>query len=490
MARWGRGRRGGGSRWGGESPWRPYVPVARRRELAAREIEELSKKGHAAEPVVIEGRAIARTFWGKAWCENLERYSDFANRLPRGRTYVRNGSVVDLQLATGRVTALVSGSSLYRVEIELHAAEQRLWKELKAACAGQIDSLVELLAGTFSEGVMRRLAARDGGLFPAPGEIRMACSCPDGAGMCKHLAAVLYGVGARLDTRPELLFLLRQVDHRELISEAATSSLGPPGLAAEDGASLEVGEMERLFGIEIEIEKKAGKDEKDEKEGKQEKQEKQEKEKKDNKDDREMPRAARQPDAGREPRPGRPRTGSGRPRKEAARSSPEASGHRHAASKDPSPGAGASRAAPSWEPASKKRSSRATISGESPSGATPSRPRTTSRRQGRRASLLDERRELLEEHFRKAKGLTPAEYRALASVSPIRASAELRRLTDGGLLIQEGKKRGTRYRRGAGLGQAGLRGEAERGGEAGMAGGEARGRREEKARGRPGRRGG
>jgi uncharacterized Zn finger protein len=62
---------------------------------------------------------VARTFWGEAWCENLERYSDFANRLPRGRTYVRNGSVVDLRIAPGAVTALVSGSDLYEVEMLL-----------------------------------------------------------------------------------------------------------------------------------------------------------------------------------------------------------------------------------------------------------------------------------------------------------------------------------------------------------------------------------
>src|SRR5437870_5279274 len=94
-------------RWYG---FRPYVPVARRRAQAAREIEKRRKKGHAVAPVVLEGRTIARTFWGKAWCANLEAYSDYENRLPRGRTYVRNGSVVDLQIQPGKIVALVSGS--------------------------------------------------------------------------------------------------------------------------------------------------------------------------------------------------------------------------------------------------------------------------------------------------------------------------------------------------------------------------------------------
>src|SRR6202048_743999 len=95
--------------WG----WRPYVSVAERRRQAQREMAKLTKKGQTVSPVVIEGRTIVKTFWGKAWCENLERYSDFANRLPRGRTYVRNGSVIDLQITPGEIKAMVSGSEIY-----------------------------------------------------------------------------------------------------------------------------------------------------------------------------------------------------------------------------------------------------------------------------------------------------------------------------------------------------------------------------------------
>src|SRR6516165_2714205 len=95
--------------------FRPYVPVAQRRAQAAREVAKRQKKGQTVSPVVIEGRAIATTFWGKAWCDNLESYSDFANRLPRGRTYVRNGSVIDLQITPGQIKALVSGSEIYKV---------------------------------------------------------------------------------------------------------------------------------------------------------------------------------------------------------------------------------------------------------------------------------------------------------------------------------------------------------------------------------------
>src|SRR6516164_5586795 len=134
--------------------WRPYVTVAERRRKAARAIEKLKKRGHPVSPVVIEGRAIAKTFWGKAWCDNLERYSDFANRLPRGRTYVRNGSVVNLQIEPGRVKALVSGSELYEIRIEIAALPKQHWVALKERCAGQIGSLIELLQGKLSKAVM------------------------------------------------------------------------------------------------------------------------------------------------------------------------------------------------------------------------------------------------------------------------------------------------------------------------------------------------
>jgi len=195
--------------------WRPYVSVHARRRNAEREMERLRKKGQPVSPVVLEGRSIARTFWGQSWCRNLERYSDYSNRLPRGRTYVRNGSVVDLQIARGEVKARVSGSSLYTVRVEVGAVPRARWTALCRSCAGGIDSLVELLQGRLSKGVMARICAEKTGLFPSPAEIQFTCSCPDWAAMCKHVAAVLYGVGARLDARPELIFALRQGDQQE-----------------------------------------------------------------------------------------------------------------------------------------------------------------------------------------------------------------------------------------------------------------------------------
>lgn len=230
--------------------WGEYVPVAQRRAQAAREMAKLAKEGHPVSPVVIEGLRIARTFWGKAWCDNLERYSDFANRMPRGRTYVRNGSVVDLQVAPGEVTAIVSGSDLYRVNVTIAPVPGTHWDALCKDCGGAVDSVVELLQGRFSKAVMGRICQAGTGLFPAPAEIQMACSCPDWATMCKHVAAVLYGIGARLDERPELLFRLRQVDEAELIASAA-SSLAIDRQAPASGKVLEEGDLSAIFGVEI-----------------------------------------------------------------------------------------------------------------------------------------------------------------------------------------------------------------------------------------------
>jgi hypothetical protein len=230
--------------------WRPYVPVAARRERAARQMDTLRRRGHPVAPVTVAGRAIATTFWGKSWCENLERYSDFANRLPRGRTYVRNGSVLDLQIAPGEVRALVIGSELYEVQVSVSAVPKALWTAIAKDCSGRIDSLVELLQGRLSRGVMERICREETGLFPSPREIRFDCSCPDWAAMCKHVAAVLYGIGTRLDEKPALLFALRKVDEKALIARAGESfPLAQKGLGAEK--VLGDAGLSEIFGIEI-----------------------------------------------------------------------------------------------------------------------------------------------------------------------------------------------------------------------------------------------
>jgi uncharacterized Zn finger protein len=232
--------------------FKPYVPVAQRRAQAAKYAQKVAKKERRQlAPVVIEGRAIATSFWGQAWCENLERYSDFASRLPRGRTYVRNGSVIDLQIARGEVKALVSGSEVYRVHIKIKTLGKSLWSKIKHDCGRSIASLIDLLQGRFDQGIMQRLTLRDGGMFPPPPEIEMECSCPDWADMCKHVAAVLYGVGARLDDSPQMLFTLRNVDHLELVEQAVDAKNLDQSLAASSDPALAGSDLGELFGIEL-----------------------------------------------------------------------------------------------------------------------------------------------------------------------------------------------------------------------------------------------
>ena len=240
---------------------RRYVPVAKRRAQTDRKLSKLRAAGTPLQPVRIEGRTIARNFWGKRWCDHLESFSDYANRLPRGRTYVRNGSVFHLEIEPGLVKAKVVGTRLYTVSLRvarwcagagptgggsLRVAKLKAaaWKSIKSRCSGQIDSVLELLRGSLSDHVMEIVTSRDSGLFPAPREITVQCSCPDWAQVCKHVAAVFYGVGNRLDHRPELLFLLRGVDPAELTAEMALPDAAPASDDLADAALAEIFDIE------------------------------------------------------------------------------------------------------------------------------------------------------------------------------------------------------------------------------------------------------
>ncbi len=243
--------------WYGSRGWdyRPYVSVATRRALAATALAKLVRKtGRAPEPIVVGNRRrqIATTFWGKAWCDNLERYADFTNRLPRGRTYVRNGSVVDLTIGRGKIEARVAGSELYEVTISIAPTAKARWRRVVARCTGRIESLVGLLRGELSGDVMAVLVDAKEGLFPDPRAMTFECSCPDWAGMCKHVAAVLYGVGVRFDEKPALFFTLRQVDEAELLSSATSGAVSRTRTG--DGKRIAADKLGDVFGIDIEDE--------------------------------------------------------------------------------------------------------------------------------------------------------------------------------------------------------------------------------------------
>lgn len=228
--------------------YRRYVSAAERRKKAEKTAAKMSKKGEKVKSIKINGRTIAKTFWGKSWCDHLESFSDYENRLPRGRTYVRNGSVIHLNIEQGKIEALVQGSSLYKVSISIKSVEDAKWQKILNDCSGQIDSVIELLQGKLSNAVMKAITDKQYGLFPKPKEISLNCSCPDWADMCKHVAAVLYGVGARLDEEPELLFKLRHVDHLDLINKA---TLKVPTKQNSKRQVIMDQNLSNLFGIEI-----------------------------------------------------------------------------------------------------------------------------------------------------------------------------------------------------------------------------------------------
>ena len=234
-----------------------YVSAATKRALAAHALAKLAKKtGRKPEPIVAQRRrALTTTFWGTAWCDNLERYADFANRLPRGRTYVRNGSVVDLVIGKGKVEARVSGSELYETIIRITPMAKTRWRRVVNRCTGKIGSLVGLLRGELSADVLTVLAHAKEGLFPEPREMAFDCSCPDAADMCKHVAAVLYGVGVRLDASPALFFTLREVDQAELLSSATAGAVSRT--RGTVGKRIAADKLAHVFGIELEDDRSA-----------------------------------------------------------------------------------------------------------------------------------------------------------------------------------------------------------------------------------------
>jgi len=229
--------------------WAPYVPVAERRAKALKQLEKMKKKGLKVQPVLLTGRKIADSFWGKGWCDHMESFGDYANRLPRGRTYVRNGSVCHLEIQGGGIKAIVSGSVLYNVSVTISPLAKKKWNAVKSACTGRIGSLIDLLRGKLDQSVMEVVSDRKEGLFPLPGEMKFDCDCPDWADMCKHVAAVLYGVGARLDHSPEMLFLLRGVNHEELIDvSTAITSVAKAGTSRRRIAATGLADV---FGVEM-----------------------------------------------------------------------------------------------------------------------------------------------------------------------------------------------------------------------------------------------
>jgi uncharacterized Zn finger protein len=229
--------------------YQPYQTVGQRRAKAQKVADGYAKRGEKLHPVSAQGNKLVRTFWGKGWCDHMESFSDFASRLPKGKSYVRNGAVIDLQVLPGRIKAKVVGTETYDVDCRIDKLPADQWADIKQRCGGQIGSLVELLQGKMSSSVMSVVTDPKTGLFPGPREIRLGCTCPDFAHLCKHVASALYGVGIRLDDEPELLFKLRGVDHMELIDAAVKAPQGTGDTGSR--MTLANDQLADVFGIEM-----------------------------------------------------------------------------------------------------------------------------------------------------------------------------------------------------------------------------------------------
>lgn len=235
------------SSWG----WKRYESVGERREKAAREVKKLSKAGQTLRPIYIKSSAIATSFWGKAWCKNLENYADWANRLPRGRSYARNGSILDLQIDPGEIRALVSGSSVYKINITISKLDSKKWDAIRKDCAEHVGSMLDLMRGKLPKDVLVRFTDRNAGMFPSPKELKVHCSCPDYASVCKHVAATLYGVGHLLDSEPELFFKMRGVDQKELMAAVLQKTTHDDAIGLNQKSGLEGEDLSALFGIDL-----------------------------------------------------------------------------------------------------------------------------------------------------------------------------------------------------------------------------------------------
>ncbi len=232
-----------------------YVSVGEKLAKAQKKLEQLKKKNPNITPLILHGTKLAHTWWGIAWNTNLEKYADYSNRIGRGRSYIRNGCVLDFKIKPGEITSLVqgTGSRPYEVAIKIKPLNKEAWNEMKKQCEGKIESLQELIEGRFPKNLIEIFTAKGEGLFPSPKEIKFSCSCPDWASMCKHVAATLYGVGAKLDDDPKLFFLLRKTEMDDLITEALYDKSKKMLKKAEKKTSRVIDDLDavKMFGIDI-----------------------------------------------------------------------------------------------------------------------------------------------------------------------------------------------------------------------------------------------
>ena len=193
--------------WSDETVYsQPTIEELRQRVKMTSQAAAKKNKDYAPVPP-IKGRNICQSWWGQAWCRNLEQYADYESRLDRGKRYVKTGTVIDLKIKKGKVEARVQGTrrAPYKVEIRISPLSEENCQKIIEKCGRRIENMESLIKGEFPMDLQELFTGKDG-LFPTPREISFSCSCPDWALMCKHVAAAMYGIGVRLDENPFYFF--------------------------------------------------------------------------------------------------------------------------------------------------------------------------------------------------------------------------------------------------------------------------------------------
>ena len=129
--------------YGFKREWPRYISVAEKQEKILSLVWSLRKKGQRINPIFIENGIICRTPWAKTWCKHLEGCGFETQRLSRGRSYLRHGSVLNLEIHSGIITALVSGSSLYKVNIKIGPLLANQWHAFLQNCTESTETVIE-----------------------------------------------------------------------------------------------------------------------------------------------------------------------------------------------------------------------------------------------------------------------------------------------------------------------------------------------------------
>lgn len=234
-----------------------YISISDQKAMALKSKKRLEKNlNRSLEPIILASTKLATSWWGKMWNTNLERYAEYSNRIGRGKTYVKNELVIDLQIEESKVFAYVQGKRRdpYQIAIYIDPTKPGLIEQIKEKCQGKLDTVEELLEGKFSKEISSIFMIQGAGLFPEPKEIKFRCSCPDYTSCCKHVSAVLYGIGSKLDVNPLLFFTLRGINLDDFLKDviiSKTENILDKGIKCKSKRIIDNANIEDLFDIDL-----------------------------------------------------------------------------------------------------------------------------------------------------------------------------------------------------------------------------------------------